>query len=456
MTQTIAGATHGEPLDRANLAELVLRLKALVFYRGLTSYAPFKAYIRLLDSLSDLDGNEESAQRAYAKWNSALLAASPQASWAYWLAGRIIQSVNPLTISTDVNEAWQAALEYELEALLAAIHCGGATLASFIQKNFQLSAAACPVYDRGNEILASPEEGFCRSYLEMREKFVQYLPFDKQIASTQLLAFHRRYGHGMPAVYKAMHAGPEGLIGITRLDPIMPEDLFDYSGNMDKLTANTEALLSGGPASHVLLYGTRGCGKSSAVKSMLNRFEDRGLRLIEINPRHLQGLGDLMSRIERSNLFFILFIDDLSFKTTDTEYTELKSFLQGGAMDLPANCRIYVTSNRRHLVLEQLDETEQEIYSNDGLDERISLSDRFGLKLHFLAPLQREYLEVVRFLAEKNGLSLPDPELERAAVTFATRMGHRSPREAQLFIDRYLAERGMVPRTHREEAAEFL
>ncbi len=419
------------------LKQLTAELRSLVFYRALLDLPPMASYVELLDNLSGAGGaggvggaggeNRAKAKETYAIWMSHLLEASPQASWAYWLTTEILQAVNPLTMNPNQSATWRAALGVELRTLLEAVHTGGEELAKL---------ALAPVYDLGLSVAPEADEGITYSFRQMRDQFVSFE--DPYEAAPALLAFHKTYGYGMPVVYKATLANPQGLQGITRMDPILPEDLFDYSGNVDKLRANTEALLAGKPASHVLLYGSRGCGKSSAVKAMVNQYEREGLRMIEINPRDLGNLNSLLDRIERSSLYFILFIDDLSFRQTDKEYTELKSFLQGGARDFPDNCRLYVTSNRRHLVLEQLDETEQEIYANDGQDERMSLSDRFGLKLHFLKPLMREYLEVVHFLAEREGLSLPDAELDLKASAYATKVGHRSPREAQQFMQTWL------------------
>ncbi len=410
------------------LKQLVSRLRALVFYRALLDLPPMASYLDLLDLLSDPSSSQAKSYEMYAEWNSRLLAASPDASWANWLTSEILQSMNPLTTNPVDDSKWREALQEELDTLLKAVHTGGEELAELL---------GVPVYDLGIGVVPSADEGVTYSFGQMRETFLTLE--DPAEAASAILTFHRTYGYGMPVVYKATMASPEGLTGITRMDPVMPEDLFDYSGNVDKLRANTEALLARKPSAHVLLYGSRGCGKSSAVKAMVNQYETQGLRLVEINPRDLGNLHTLLDRIERSKLFFILFIDDLSFRQTDKEYTELKSFLQGGAREFPENCRLYVTSNRRHLVLEQLDETEQELYANDGQDERISLSDRFGLKLHFLKPLMREYLEVVHFLAEKAGVTLPNSELDLKASAYATKVGHRSPREAQQFMQAWLA-----------------
>ncbi len=424
-----------KPPTQDTLKSLAVDLRSLVFYRDLLTLEPLKEYLTLLDLLTDPNAEAETLTEQYALWNYELLQSSAESSWAYWLAGEILRSVNPLTKAPEApSQQWREALEKEVQTLLLAIDTDGAALSTRISKKAVL-------YDSGK---TSPNpttaQGTTQSFAETRHQLTNYKPQQYREAAESILLYHRRFGHGLPTVYKAMLATPDGITGITRLDPILPEELFDYSGNLEKLTENTENFLHGKAASHVLLYGTRGCGKSSAVKAMLNRYEQDGLRLIEINPRHLGGLGELMDRIAESKLRFILFIDDLSFQSTDQDYTQLKSFLQGGALDLPDNCRLYVTSNRRHLVLEQLDATEQELYANDGLDERISLSDRFGLKLHFLKPLMREYLEVVEFLAEKAGIPLPNAELERAATAYATRVGHRSPREAQLFMQEFLAK----------------
>lgn len=415
---------------RKQAEQLAAALRSLVFYKDLLAEELFLSYLAVLDSFAQHDAAE--AEQAYANFNRQLLSVSPECSWAYWLAGRLLGCENPVARGAVPDAAWEEALRYELKLLLQALEKDGRFWAAALNGSFW--ERFFPLYDRGLEPIKSSRAGLCQAFTAMRQRLLGW----REPAVPELLAFHRQNGYGLPARYKAMLHSPEGLSGIERLDPVLPEDLFDYSGNLARLMQNTEDLLAGREAAHVLLYGTRGCGKSSAVKAMLNRYEGEGLRLIEINPRHLEGLAEVMHKIEHSALSYILFIDDLSFRSTDTAYTELKSFLQGGAMDIPSNCRLYVTSNRRHLVLEQLDESAQEIYENDGIDERISLSDRFGLKLHFLAPLQREYLEVVHFLAAQAGLGLPDAELDKQALAFAVRAGHRSPREARAFLRKYL------------------
>ena len=415
---------------RTEAAELASALKTLVFYRDLQDFSCFRCYIELLDAYAE--DQTETFSRRYAAWNRALIEESEEASWPYWLAGRILMSVNPVSRGFAEDTLWHDALRRELAALKEALEKGGSYWAGLLHE--RTPEKHFPLYDRGMKPLKITEEGFCSAFLNMQERLLGEDPPSIE----ELLIFHRRNGFGLTAKYRALLHRPEGLCGIERLDPVLPDDLFDYSGNLDKLKENTENLLAGKEAAHVLLYGTRGCGKSSAVKAMVNAYEKEGLRLIEINPRHLEGLAEIMAKTEHSSLYYILFIDDLSFRSTDTEYTELKSFLQGGAMDIPSNCRLYVTSNRRHLVPEMMDESRQEIYENDGIDERVSLSDRFGLKLHFLAPLQREYLDLVHFLAVEAGLSLPDPALDREALAFALKQGHRSPREASLFIRHYL------------------
>lgn len=417
---------------REEAASKASSLKALVFFKDLLDEEVFTAYLALPESL---EKGAAAAVSAWADFNRALMEASPECSWACWLSGQLLMARNPLSRSGAADEAWMEAYRYELGLLLWALERDGRFWAKALSNTYP--EQFFPLYDRGLDPPEINKEGFCQNFKKMQKEILSWREPDAKA----LLHFHQDNGYGLAAKYKAILHGPAGLTGIDRLDPVLPDELFDYSGNLEKLMQNTEDLLNGRDAAHVLLYGTRGCGKSSAVKAMLNKYETAGLRLIEINPRHLRGLGDIMQKIENSVLYYILFIDDLSFRSTDTAYTELKSFLQGGAMDIPSNCRLYVTSNRRHLVLEQLDESEQEMYENDGIDERISLSDRFGLKLHFLAPLQREYLEVVHFLAAEAGLELPDPELDKQALAFAMQQGHRSPREAKLFLRKLLNER---------------
>ena len=204
---------------------------------------------------------------------------------------------------------------------------------------------------------------------------------------------------------------------------------------------NTEALLTGGTPSNLLLYGDAGTGKSSTIKAVANECKDKGLRLIEIRKNDLHKLPVLLELLAENPLKFILFIDDLSFTGNDEQFSTLKATLEGSVSVCAKNTVIYATSNRRHLVKESMGERDgDDIHLNDSLREMMSLSARFGMTITFQKPDRDGYLSIVKHLATDYDLELPENELIQKAEAFAIRQNGRSPRTAKHFVETQLAK----------------
>ena len=229
-----------------------------------------------------------------------------------------------------------------------------------------------------------------------------------------------------------------GLVPVRHPDRIQMDDLIGYERQKAVLTQNTEAFVAGRPANNVLLVGSRGTGKSSSVKALLNQYADIGLRLVEITKHDLRHLSSIMQALRERGKKFILFMDDLSFEEFEIEYRHLKSMMEGGVETKPDNVLIYATSNRRHLIKETwTDRTganADDIHSWDTINEKISLSDRFGITLTFAPPNQDEYLRIVESMARKRNICLPSAELRAEAIKWETAHSGRSGRIAQQFI----------------------
>jgi predicted AAA+ superfamily ATPase len=272
-------------------------------------------------------------------------------------------------------------------------------------------------------------------------------------AELPLLAAHYAHaGTGQFARYRAfrwLRTPPPGhLEGISHPDPVRLDELVGYESERELLLQNTEHFLSGYPANNVLLYGDRGTGKSSTIKALLAAYGDRGLRLVEIAKGHLTDLPVVLRLLRDRRERFILFIDDLSFQETETEYKALKAVLEGGLEARPENVLLYATSNRRHLVQERFADrsgaVDGELHGVDTAQEKLSLSDRFGITLTFLAPDQDRFLTIVAALAAARRLPIDAATLRRRALAWATRHKGRSGRTARQFVDHLSGELGLA------------
>lgn len=242
-------------------------------------------------------------------------------------------------------------------------------------------------------------------------------------------------GFGLYAKYHMFGLDAAGdLIPVGHPDPIRLDQLVGYERERAPVIANTLALLDGKVASNVLLSGDAGTGKSATIKAIANAYDDRGLRLIELNKEQLRFIPKLMEHLSRNPLKFILFIDDLTFGEDDPNFGTLKAILEGGTTARVSNAVIYATSNRRHLVKETFDDGRDK-HLNDTIQERVSLSARFGITITFSRPDKKLYLEIVHALAKEAGVSMPEPELNAKAEQFAMTKIGRSARTARQFVD---------------------
>jgi predicted AAA+ superfamily ATPase len=240
------------------------------------------------------------------------------------------------------------------------------------------------------------------------------------------------------------------LVGVAAPDPIRLDQLVGYDRERELVLQNTEQFLAGYPANSVLLYGDRGTGKSSTVKALLNEHAARGLRLVEVSRDDLGDFPWIIQQLRDRPERFILFVDDLSFDEGERDYRGLKAVLEGSVEARPGNVVLYATSNRRHLVQERWTDREStlsaEIHGQDTMQEKLSLSDRFGIRVVFPSPDQRRYLAVVESLASQRGLSLDPDVLRRRALQWAEWHNGRSGRTARQFVDHLDGELGLAAR----------
>jgi len=228
---------------------------------------------------------------------------------------------------------------------------------------------------------------------------------------------------------------------VMELDPVALDDLVGIDRQKAELVKNTQRFVASRPANNALLWGARGTGKSSLIKAVFNAYRDQGLRLIEVYKNDLQHLPDIVDEIRNLPQRFVIYCDDFSFEPNEHSYIALKTILEGSIEKTPDNVILYVTSNRRHLVPESMGDNlasrvgEREIHYSDAIEEKISLSDRFGLWLSFYQPNIEEYLAIVdSYFPQYPGSR---QVLHEAALDFARIRASRSGRTARQFFNAF-------------------
>jgi predicted AAA+ superfamily ATPase len=240
---------------------------------------------------------------------------------------------------------------------------------------------------------------------------------------------------------------------VLHLHQIRLQDLQGVERQKALVEQNTRQFVYGLPANNVLLTGARGTGKSSLVKALLNLYATDGLRLIEVDKHDLMDLPDIIEPLTGQPFRFILFSDDLSFSADEPGYTSLKAVLDGSVSATPDNVLVYATSNRRHLMPEYMRENLEtkylgdEIHPGETVEEKISLSERFGLWVSFYPFDQDEYLTIVRYWLGQYGVEEVDSEeARREALQWALQRGSRSGRIASQFARDWAGRHGIGPR----------
>jgi predicted AAA+ superfamily ATPase len=235
------------------------------------------------------------------------------------------------------------------------------------------------------------------------------------------------------------------LEAISDLNKIDLDDLLHIDRQKNTLVQNTKQFLEDLPANNALLWGPRGTGKSSLVRALLNGYVNRGLRLIEVDRHDLIDLPEIIERIKSEKFKFIIYCDDLSFNEDDETYRALKTVLDGSVRATPKNVLIYATSNRRHLLPENQQDNQKsqvingELHLDEAIEEKISLSERFGLWLSFHPLDQNRYLDIVNhwltaFGANENQIQ----DAKKEALQWALSRGSRSGRSANQFARDWL------------------
>lgn len=271
---------------------------------------------------------------------------------------------------------------------------------------------------------------------------------DEEEVFDVVTTFYKEHGVGLIGMNKAFRltgeSGKQELLPITNTEEVVLDDLIGYEEQKRKLVENTKAFVEGRKANNVLLFGDAGTGKSTSVKAILNEYYKDGLRMIEIYKHQFSELADLISKIKNRNYKFIIYMDDLSFEEFEIEYKYLKAVIEGGLEKKPDNVLIYATSNRRHLIRENFSDKEeirQDMHTSDTVQEKLSLYTRFGVSIYFGSPTQKEFQIIVKELAKRYQLTIPEERLLLEANKWELSHGGLSGRTAQQFIN-YLLGKG--------------
>ena len=403
---------------------------SLLLYQSVFDNSIGRAWTVMLAAL--VEGKEETCLLAYGQWFHAQTIGDQ--TWRRHLLRQILEADNAFTrqaqrlATADLSPSLLDAVRQDLRRLQSLYNFQGGQLSQWIQTICQTPEA--PVAWSSPEPTAS---------LPLIDKT------DWADGLEDLAAYYRQNGAGLFAQFRAFRWLEGKLVGVPHPDPIQLSQLAAYDGPKSTVIKNTEFLLAGYRALHVLLYGGRGLGKSSLVKALLNEYGDRGLRLIEVAKSDLQALPTIVECLRPVPQKFIIFVDDLSFEEDDEAFKALKVVLEGGLTAQPQNVVVYATSNRRHLVREFFAERPRpkdsdEIQAWDTMQEKLSFSDRFGLTVTFEPTDQPTYLAIVAHLACQSGIELPEEDLRFRALQWATRHNGRSGRTARQFIDFLQAE----------------
>lgn len=400
--------------------EVYLRLCALSIYKGVFNRSVFKAFLKLLSSLS---APKEEFLSAYGELYSLLCERGYSHRFAYCLQEAALFDDNCFTRAATAQKAEKLpqnvlyGAEFDLTTICMAAQLTPDDILSSYKYIDELSDVS--------ELLPKWETG------EPAENFENFCVSLEKVAE-----FHKNNGCGMFARYNTFIWRAGGIDPVMHPDKVKISELKGYDYQRNLVLNNTISFIENKSCNNCLLYGDKGTGKSTTVKAVFNELKSRGLRIVEIPKERLMDFPLLVEAIAGIPMKFIIFIDDLSFQKQDESYASLKAVLEGGLTAKPDNALIYATSNRRHLVKESFAENggSSDLHPKDSKEEGLSLSDRFGLSVCYTAPGKDKYLEIVLSLAKNNGIEMDETELLTGAEKFALDRGGRSPRCAKQYI----------------------
>lgn len=364
--------------------------------------------------------------------------------WSVYLTNQLVNSENPYSKACEIGGNAEGSIDdlviHDMEVLSLLYHMDIPGLLRDLDLGYLMVINDYKVLDNSQIYNTRIRERICTLAKDMMDS-----PKAAQMKGV-LTSFYKQYGVGKLGLHRAFQLN-EDENGCMVIEPVQKmahvylKDLVGYEMQKEKLVENTEAFLNGKPANNCLLYGDAGTGKSTSIKALATEYYEAGLRVIQVHRHQFKFLSELLGTIKNRNYHFIIYMDDLSFEDYETEYKYLKAIIEGGLEQKPDNILIYATSNRRHLIKETVgdrDDRDEEMHRSDNMAEKLSLSQRFGVKIFYGSPNKKEFNEIVSALASRYGINMPEDELLLEANKWEVYHGGMSGRTARQFVDHLL------------------
>ena len=392
------------------------KLMSLSVYKNILETEPVQALLRLTQAKT-ADGLIQCyTELVYSVWNAGFSTLPECIAWHLKYDESFIGNAIAAGTAPDYMKD-AAAMDIRRLASVSMLSCAG------LKRN--IGAACAKLGDEFASIIQNLAE----------------LPVGESFDEEDIFESYRKNGCGRFSLRRAFHWEKGQLTQVKHSDPIDQKDMIGYEFQRNAVIENTRVMLSGKPTNNVLLYGDSGTGKSATVKSLVNIPEFYNLRLIEIAKNSLDELTELIRTISHHTQKFIIYIDDLSFEQEDKGFSALKTALEGGLERRPDNVAIYVTSNRRHMIRESFSDRQgDDVHARETLEERTSLSERFGLRLSYLALDKKRYQDMVLSLCHRMNLTIPDSQILVEANRWEIQHGSRTPRVAVQLVEKLAGE----------------
>ncbi|WP_459476665.1 ATP-binding protein [Clostridium saccharoperbutylacetonicum] len=435
-------------LEFEQISKTSIMINSLCIFTNIKENNVIRKYKALLKYIEKDKISAEKAINLYNDFIYSLLDVRSDTCFKKFIIDILFLDSNPFTRIIDNNNLDNVSIlnqvKFELEALeyianIKSSNIKEAIISKSKAKTFQIDIIQSLIDLKLEDDEAESEKAInkLKKRIVSNNNWAQYLD--------EIISFYNQYGTGEFGEYRAFVWEHENdrkyLRGIKTPDPVRLQDLAGYEDQKETIISNTKQFLKGYPANNILLYGSRGTGKSSTVKAIINEFYNEGLRLIEVDKSKLVDFTRIIRMLKDKKLKFIIFVDDLVFEEGEASYSALKTILEGGVENRSNNILIYATTNRKHLVKETFSERSgDDIHANDAIEEKLSLADRFGMTVSFYSPDQKEYLTIVDNIAKARGLEVDIEHLHKEALKWVRWYNARSPRTAVQFINWFIGE----------------